>query len=213
MVVKYKRQRLKYSPIPNSYILIDKHKNIKLFCDLGKISSNFKKFFNEIQFMDINSVEKSLEKIQNKRFGIDKNTCSIYFENIFFKNNKIINTQDPIDHFKAIKTKREIDNIKKAHIYDGIALTKYLFWLKKNFQKKRITEISASKKLHEFRKKNKNFKFLNFSTISGSGPNGSIIHYKATNDTNRVLNKGDIYLVILVVNMNLGRQMLPELFL
>ena len=49
--------------------------------------------------------------------------------------------------------------------------------------------------MHEFRKKNKNFKFLSFPTISGSGPNGSIIHYKATNDTNRVLNKGDIYLV------------------
>ena len=54
--------------------------------------------------------------------------------------------------FKAIKGKQEIDNIKKAHIYDGIALTKYLFWLKNNFYKKNITEITASEKLLEFRK-------------------------------------------------------------
>ena len=185
----------KYSPIPNSYILVDKYKNIKLFCDLGKITSDFKKFFNEIQFLEINSIRKILNKIQNKSFAIDKNTCSIYFENLFLKDNKIINTHDPIYNFKAIKTKREIDQIKKAHLYDGIALTKYLFWLRNNFEKKKITEISASKKLYEFRKKNSSFKFSSFPTISGSGPNGAIIHYKATNDTNRVLHKGDIYLV------------------
>ena len=66
---------------------------------------------------------------------------------LFVKNNKILNIQDPIYYFKAIKGRQEIENIKKAHIYDGVALTKYLFWLKENFSKKRITEISASKKL------------------------------------------------------------------
>ena len=119
----------------------------------------------------------------------------IYFENIILKNNKILNLNDPIYFLKAIKSKKEIENIKKAHIYDGVALTKYLFWLKKNFYKKKITEISASKKLFEFRKKNKKFKFLSFPTISGTGPNGAIIHYKATKKTNRKLKKGDIYLV------------------
>ena len=76
-----------------------------------------------------------------------------------------------------------------------MALTKYLFWLKKNFSNKNITEISASNKLLRFRKMNKNFKFSSFPTISGTGPNGAIIHYKATKNTNRKLKKGDIYLV------------------
>ena len=67
--------------------------------------------------------------------------------------------------------------------------------MKKNFHKKNITEISASKKLLNFRKRNKKFKFLSFPTISGSGPNGAIIHYKATKKTNRLLSIGDIYLV------------------
>ena len=59
-----------------------------------------------------------------------------FFENIIDRNNKIMNLQDPIYIFKAIKGKKEIENIKKAHIYDGVALTKYLFWLKKIFIKK-----------------------------------------------------------------------------
>jgi Xaa-Pro aminopeptidase len=184
-----------YTPIPNSYILIDKNKNIKFFCDLKKISSSLKRHFKSIQFVKMNAVDKFLLNIKGKKFIIDKNTCSQHFENIISKKNKILNYQDPLYLFKAIKGTREINNIKKAHLQDGAALTKYLFWVKKNFYKKKITEISASKKLLEFRKKNSKFRFLSFPTISGSGPNGSIIHYKATRQTNRKLKKGDIYLV------------------
>ncbi len=185
----------KYSPIPYSYILIDKYKNIKFFCDLRKISPPFKKFFNKIKFLDIKKCSKILLEIKKQKFIIDYNSCSYFFENKIRENNKILNFHDPIYFLKAIKGRQEIENIKKAHIYDGVALTKYLFWLKKNFYKKKITEISASQKLFEFRKKNKNFKFLSFPTISGTGPNGAIIHYKATKETNRKLKKGDIYLV------------------
>ena len=185
----------KYTPIPHSYILIDKNQKIKFFCDLKKLSSSFIKYFNKFEFMDIKICAKVLSEIKNKKFIIDKNTCSYFFENIIRKNNKLLNFYDPIYFLKSVKGEREIRNIKKAHIYDGVALTKYLFWLKKNFFRKNVTEISASEKLFEFRKKNKNFKFLSFPTISGTGPNGAIIHYKATKATNRKLKKGDIYLV------------------
>ena len=185
----------KYAPIPFSYILIDKNKKIKFFCDLKKISSSFKKKFKKISFLDIKNCTKILLNIKKRKFIIDDNTCSFFLKSIINKNNKILSLQDPIYFFKAIKGKQEIENIKKVHIYDGIALTKYLFWLKKNFYKKNITEISASQKLLNFRKKNKKFKFLSFPTISGTGPNGAIIHYKATKKTNRKLKKGDIYLV------------------
>jgi len=85
--------------------------------------------------------------------------------------------------------------MKKTHMIDGVALTKFLFWLKKNFRKKKITEISAQKKLESFRKMNKTYKFPSFSTISGTGPNSAIIHYKASIKSNRTLKKGDLYLV------------------
>ena len=185
----------KYTPIPYSYILIDKDKNIKFFCDLKKVSSSLRKSFKKIKFLDIKVCAKTLLSIKKKKFIIDSNSCSFFFKTIIDKNNMILDTRDPIYFFKAIKGKQEIENIKKAHIYDGIALTKYLFWLKKNFYRENITEISASQKLLKFRKKNKNFKFLSFPTISGTGPNGAIIHYKATKETDRKLRKGDIYLV------------------
>ena len=185
----------KYTPIPYSYILIDKDKNIKFFCDLDKISSSLRKIFKKIKFIDIKNCAKTLLEIKNKKFIIDGNSCSFFLKTIIDQNNKILNLQDPIYFFKAIKGKQELENIKKAHIYDGVALTKYLFWLKENFYKKNITEISASKKLLKLRKKNKKFKFSSFPTISGAGPNGAIIHYRATRETNRKLKKGDIYLV------------------
>ncbi len=184
-----------YSPIPHCYTLIDKNQNIKFFCDLKKISSSFKRSFKNVEFYEIKLIDKILFKIKKKKFIIDENSCSIHFEQIIIKNNKILSFNDPIYNFKAVKTKKEIRNIKLAHVYDGAALTKYLFWIKKNYYKKRITEISASKKLFEFRRKNKKFKFSSFPTISGTGPNGAIIHYRASKESNRVLKKGDIYLV------------------
>ena len=185
----------KYAPIPHSYVLIEKNRNIRFFCDLKKVSSTLRRSFKQIKFLDVKDCAKTLSKIENKKLIIDSNSCSFFLKSLIDKKNKILNLQDPIYLFKAIKGKQEIENIKKVHIYDGVALTKYLFWLKKNFYKKNITEITASKKLLKFRKKNKNFKFLSFPTISGTGPNGAIIHYKATHKTDRKLRKGDIYLV------------------
>ena len=185
----------KFSPIPYSHVLINKNKKIQFFCDLKKISSPFKKHFSKIKFIKKESLDKILSKIENKKFILDKNTCSYHYENIVSKRNKVVNLDDPIYYLKAVKNNKEIQNIKDAHIYDGAALTKFLLWLKKNFDKRKITELSASQKLLNFRKVNKKFKFLSFPTISGSGPNGAIIHYKANKKTNRRLKKGDIYLV------------------
>ncbi len=184
-----------YAPLPYSYILINKNKDVIFFCDLKKISSSLKRSFKKIKFLSIDNCVEIISKIENRNFIIDKNSCSYFFESLISKKNKILNLSDPIYLLKAIKGREEIENMKKAHIYDGVALTKYLFWLKKNFYKKNITEISGAERLLRLRKKNRNFKFLSFPTISGTGPNGAIIHYQATNDTNRKLKKGDIYLV------------------
>ncbi len=185
----------RYSPIPNSYILISRNKEIKFFCDLSKVTNSLKKYLKKIKIMNIHNTNKILSAISKKKFIIDKNSCSFYFENLISKNNSIINSQDLIYDLKAIKTEKEIKNMRRAHIYDGAALTKYLFWVKKNFTKKKLTEISASQKLLSFRKENKNFKFSSFPTISGAGPNAAIIHYNASKKSDRILKQGDVYLV------------------
>ena len=185
----------KYAPIPHSHTLIDNKGKVKFFCDLNKISLDIRRKLKKIRFVSIDSINDVLLKIKKKKFIIDKNTCSVLFEKNILKNNRILKFEDPIYFKKSIKSKKEINNIRKAHYHDGVALTKYLFWIKKNFDKRKITEISASNKLLELRKRNNNFKSLSFPTISGTGPNGAIIHYKASKKTNRKLKKGDVYLV------------------
>ena len=185
-----------YSPIPNSYLFVDQKQNIYLFCKKGKVDKYLKKKLgNNVKLIDINHLKKFILKIKNKKIYLDSLSCSIFYKSILKKNNFIIQQQDPIYFLKSIKNKTEIANIKKAHIVDGIALTKFLIWLKNNYYKRKITEISAQEKLLQFRKKNKQFKSLSFPTISGAGPNSSIIHYKASEKSNRILKKGDLYLV------------------
>ena len=184
-----------YTPMPNSYLTIDSKKKVNLFCDLRKIDSHFKKKFKNINVLDIKNINLFLSKLKSKKVLLDTSSCSIYFKNIIKKNNEILELVDPIYLLKSIKSKNEIKNTIKSHIQDGAALTRFLIWLKENYKKNNIDEISAQEKLLKFRKKNKSFKFLSFPTISGSGPNGAIIHYKASKKSNRKLKKGDIYLV------------------
>jgi len=185
-----------YSPLPNSHALIGSNKEIILFCNLEKINKSFKSKLNKkIKIYDFSQIPTIISSISNKKILIDKLTCSVFFKIIICKNNLIKEVQDPIYFLKSLKNKTEIKNSIKSHIYDGAALTKFILWLKNNFKTKKITEISAQQKLLQFRKKNRFFYSLSFPTISGTGPNGAIIHYKANKKSNRLLKKGDVYLV------------------
>ena len=103
----------KYTPIPYCYILIDRNKNIKLFCDLNKITVKLRNSFKNVKFVKTSEQKKVLSSISRKKFIIDQNTCSIYFEKIISKYNTILNSTDLIYNLKALKTRKEIDNIKK----------------------------------------------------------------------------------------------------
>lgn len=184
-----------FSPIPNARLLINSKGDIDLFSQPEKITKIKKKFPKKIKFHDEDKIEKKLRNLWKNNIWLDSLSCSIHYKNLLRKKNKIIEKIDPIYFFKSIKNSTEIKNMKKCHMVDGVALTKFLFWLKKNFRKKKITEISAQKKLEGFRKMNKTYKFPSFSTISGSGRNSAIIHYKASIKSNRTLRKGDLYLV------------------
>ena len=185
-----------YSPLPNSHAFIGKNKKVFLFCNLKKINKSFKLKINKrIKVMNFDQLPHFISNISNKKILIDVLTCSLFFKRLINKNNLITEKQDPIYFLKSLKNKTEIKNSIKSHIYDGAALTKFIFWLKNNFKTKKITEISAQEKLLKFRKKNKSFYSLSFPTISGTGPNGAIIHYKADKKSNRLLKKGDVYLV------------------
>ena len=184
-----------FSPIPNARLLINSNGSIDFFSDLNKIKKIRKILPKKIKFHDEYKVERKLRSLIKNRIWLDSLSCSLYHKNLLREKNKIIEKLDPAYFFKSIKNKTEIKNMKKSHILDGIALTKFLFWLKKNFRRKRITEISAQNKLEDFRKMNSSYKSPSFSTISSAGPNSAIIHYKASIKSNRTLKKGDLYLV------------------
>ena len=183
-----------YAPLPNSHAFIGKNKQVILFCNLKKINRSLK-LNKKIKIYDFKQLPIFISTLLNKKILIDVITCSFFFKKLINKNNLIIEKQDPIYFLKSLKNKTEIKNSIRSHIYDGAALTKFIFWLKNSFRKKKINEISAQEKLLEFRKKNKLFSDLSFPTISGTGSNGAIIHYKADKKSNRLLRKGDVYLV------------------
>ena len=185
-----------YSPLPNSHAIINENGKVLLFCDLRKINSSFRSKMNKnVKIYDFNLLPNFFFNFSNKKILIDTSTCSFFYKSIIKKNKLIIEKQDPIYYLKSLKNKTEIKNSIKSHIYDGAALTKFIFWLKNSFKTKKISEISAQEKLLKFRKKNKLFHDLSFPTISGAGPNSAIIHYKADKKSNRLLKKGDVYLV------------------
>jgi len=184
-----------FSPMPNARLLINSKGDIDLFSQPEKVIKIKKNFSKKIKFHNEDKIEKMLRDLWKNNIWLDSLSCSIHYKNLLRKRNRIIEKIDPIYFFKSIKNSTEIKNMKKSHMADGVALTKFLFWLKKNFRKKKITEISAQKKLEDFRKMNKTYKFPSFSTISGTGPNSAIIHYKASIKSNRTLKKGDLYLV------------------
>jgi len=163
----------------------------------GKSNTRLKKFLTPyFSIFDINNLKEILINfsITNKEIYLDPKKTPCFIEN-FFKTIGIVvkYSQDPCVSLKLIKNSIEIKGSKSSHIRDGVSICKFLFWLKKNFRKKKITEISAQKKLERFRKMNKTYKFPSFSTISGTGPNSAIIHYKASIKSNRTLKKGDLY--------------------
>ncbi len=96
---------------------------------------------------------------------------------------------------KGVKNATEIEGMKKAHIIDGVAMVRFLYWLDKNIGKTKITEISASDRLEAFRKEGEGFVGLSFDTISGYGAHGAIIHYSATPETDCELKPAGLYLV------------------
>ena len=185
-----------YSPIPNCNAIVNYKKKITLIVENKKISKNFKSQFGKVvkyvNPTDITAHFNSLDKKQN--FLIDKFTCSYFYREKIAERFKYIEEIDPIFFLKSKKNIVEINNTIKSHIADGTALTKFIYWIKNNINKIKISELSAQKKLEQFRKKNKNYVSPSFNTISGSGPNGAIVHYRANSKTNRTIKTKDVYL-------------------
>ena len=182
------------SPVPNSRLIINKSKKIFLITETQKAKKLIKeKIINKTQLMITNDLPKKIITLSGKNFIIDNKSCSIFYENIIKSKFKIIKREDPTYILKAIKNNTEINNMIKSHVIDGVALTKFIYWIKK-VNKKKITEVDAQIKLEKFRKKSNKYLYPSFETIAGAGENGAIVHYRAKNGSCRIIRKNDIFL-------------------
>ena len=182
------------SPIPNSRLIISKTKKIFLISKIQKAKKLIKKkIISSNELIDINDFPKKILQLKGNNFIIDDKSCSIYYEDIIKSKFNIIKREDPTYLLKAVKNKAEIKNMINTHILDGAALTKFIYWIK-NINKKKINEVQAQNKLESFRKLNKNYLYPSFDTISGSGKNGAIVHYRAKKESCNTITKNDIFL-------------------
>ena len=182
------------SPIPNCRLLISDRMDIFLISEKKKAKNLIRqKKIKKNNVIDPKKILLFINNLEKGKIIIDDKSCSIFFENIFKKKFTIIGKQDPIYLMKSIKNKTEISNMIKCHVSDGVALTKFLYWIKK-INKKKINEFQAQTKLENFRKKNNNYLFPSFNTIAGAGKNGAIIHYRADKSKAKQIKKNDIFL-------------------
>ncbi len=182
------------SPIPNCRMLLTNKKKIYLFSEPSKAIKiiNSKKL-KKHQLFSTKELSDVLSKLEKGNFIIDNLSCSIFNENLIKSKFNVVSEIDPTYGLKSIKNKSEIQSMIRSHILDGVALTKFIYWIK-NLNKKKITEISAEKKLEKFRAMFKEYIYPSFNTIAGSGPNGAIVHYRATKKSNRTIKKKDLFL-------------------
>ena len=182
------------SPIPNSKIILTNKKRIYFFSCPKKIFKMKKNiFYKDFIFCEYKNFFKIVNNLKGKNFCIDELTCSLSNEMIIKSKFKVKRYTDPCYEMKSIKNNVEIEHMINSHVQDGLALTKFIYWIK-NKNKKKITEIDAQNKLESFRKLNKNYLFPSFNTIAGTGSNGAIVHYRASKKSTKVIKKNDIFL-------------------
>lgn len=126
---------------------------------------------------------------------MDRGAVNYRISSSLDKNIKVVDKPNPTELMKAIKNKTEVDNTRMAHVKDGVAFTKFMYWLKTNIGKIPMTEISASDYLEARRREQEHFIELSFETICAYGANAAMMHYAATPETDTELKPEGFLLV------------------
>lgn len=178
-----------YNPVNYAYAIVSKD-GATLFMDERKLDAKCKKVLaeNKISVLPYGEVYGVVAAIEGQVLIDKEKTNYALFSRI--KNAKETESF-PTTVRKAIKNAVEIRNMKKAHVEDGVAMLKFMRYLKERAGKEHMSEISLADKLENFRRESKNFLDLSFDTICGYASDGAIVHYSATPETDKTVeNKG-----------------------
>ena len=180
-----------------SYLVISSDK-IWLFADCEAFGNEVRKALEDVGviLMPYNAIYPYMQSISaGSRIMLDKNIVNQAITESFNEGVKIIDMVNPTVLWKAVKNDIEIRNMKLAHIKDGVAVTKFIYWIKKNIGKTAMTELSVIDKLEKIRNKGENYKGPSFDTIAGFGEHGAIVHYSASKETDVVIEPDNLLLV------------------
>lgn len=183
------------NPVFVSYLLIESDK-VSLFVDDNKLSPEVKQYLqdNQVSLYNYNKVEKCLESYSEYNILLDGDETSYYLWKTV-KCQEIVAAASPIPAMKAVKNKAEIEGYRSAMLKDGVAMVKFLKWLKPAVEAGGQTEISIDEKLTSLRAEQKLFRDISFDTIAGYAQHGAIVHYEATPETDVVLKPEGLILI------------------
>lgn len=183
------------NPVFVSYLLIESDK-VSLFVDDNKLSPEVKQYLqdNQVSLYNYNKVEKCLESYSEYNILLDGDETSYYLWKTV-KCQEIVAAASPIPAMKAVKNEAEIEGYRSAMLKDGVAMVKFLKWLKPAVEAGGQTEISIDEKLTSLRAEQKLFRDISFDTIAGYAQHGAIVHYEATPETDVVLKPEGLILI------------------
>jgi Xaa-Pro aminopeptidase len=185
------------TPVALAFALVQADGTADLFVAGEKVGDDVRQHLgNGVRLHERDAFEPFLRGLAGRTIVVDpERSVAAVFDALEAAGAKVIAKRDPAVLPKAIKNEVEIAGHKAAQARDGAALVRFLHWISTEAHKGGIDELGAVAKLQEFRKASGVLKDLSFDTISGAGPNGAIIHYRVSEQTNRPLELNSLYLV------------------
>jgi Xaa-Pro aminopeptidase len=185
---------VEHTPLPLGFAIARRDRTVELFVEPQKLAPGLDAHLgNAVSVAAPGQFGPALDRLAGKRVLLDPATAASWiFDRLGAAKAEVQRGQDPCVLPKACKNAVEIEGARRAHRRDGVALARFLAWLSRQGG---VKEIAASDRLEAFRREGEHFRDLSFATISGAGPNGAIVHYRATPASERVLEPGSLYLV------------------
>lgn len=184
------------TPLPLGFAVLHADGTVDLYMAEAKIGSETRDHLGaNVSIHDPERLLKGLRQLERKRVLVDGATCvAAVTRSLKDAGADVIHGEDPTSLPKARKNAVECAGTRAAHVRDGAAVTRFLAWID-NQPAGTLTESAAADRLERFRREDNLLRDLSFDTISGSGPNGAIVHYRVSEDSDRTLQDGELFLV------------------
>ena len=188
---------VEHTPVALSFALVNEDGTAELFVEPEKMGEDVRQHLgNGVRIHSRDDFEPYLRSLAGKTVVADpERAVAAIFEALESAGAKVVQKRDPAVLPKALKNQAEISGHRAAQARDGAALSRFLHWISIEAPKGHVDELKAVEKLQIFRQECGDLRDTSFDTISGAGPNGAIVHYRASEETNRPLEMNSIYLV------------------